>query len=138
MDLHTEQPDVRRRLNFDDIEMRNDDSVPGEGGTGNDALPGNGGVREPAVISDSEETDTENSSGDEEGEQVPGLRVLYEGYGRPPRINVPHRGWVTLFVRGLDGFTQVLSVPIGRIHLALEDHEELPQGNNHQVQRDDR
>lgn len=130
MDIHAEQPDVRRRLNFDDIDMRDDGSVPREGGERNTALPGDAGVPTPAVITDSEATDTEVSSGEEEGDEVPGLRVLYQGYGRPLRLNVPHRGFVTMFIRGLDGFTQVLSLPIGRVQLALQDDEELPEGNH--------
>lgn len=137
MDFHDQQSDVRRRLNFEGVEAGDDDSMSGERGTGDTSLPGNDRVPAPTVITDSEETDTEISSGEEEGDEVPGLRVLYEGYGRPPRINIPHRGFVTLFVRGLDGHTQILSVPIGRVQLALQDDEELPQGNHHQVQRDD-
>ena len=133
MDLHNQQPNVARRLNFDDIDMRDDGSVPREGGAGDTALPGDGGVHEPTVITDSEETDTEVSSGDEEGNEVPGLRILYQGYGRPNRINIPHRGFVTIFCRGIDGFTQVLSLPIGRVQLALEDLEEHQEGNNPEV-----
>lgn len=137
MDFHNQQPNVRRRLDFTGVAAGDDDSMSGEGGTRNTTLPGDDRVPTPEVVTDSEETDTEISSGEEEGEQVPGFRVLYEGHGRPPRINIPHRGWVTLFVRGLDGFTQILSVPIGRVQLALEDLEELPERDHHQVQRDD-
>lgn len=137
MDFHNQQPNVRRRLDFTGVAAGDDDSMSGEGGARNTTLPRDDRVPTPEVVTDSEETDTEISSGEEEGEQVPGFRVLYEGHGRPPRINIPHRGWVTLFVRGLDGFTQILSVPIGRVQLALEDLEELPEGDHHQVQRDD-
>lgn len=137
MDLHNQQPNVRRRLDFTGVTSGDDDSMSGEGGTRNGTLPGDDRVREPTISTDTEETDTEESSGDEERYQVPGLRVLYEGFGRPTNINIPHRGWVTLFVRDLNGYTQVLSVPIGRVQLALQDDEELPEGNDNQVQRND-
>jgi len=133
MDFHNQQSNVQRRLEFDDINMRDDGGVPREGGGGDAPLPGDGGVRQPEIVTDDEATDTEVSSGNEEGEQVPGLRILYQGYGQPRRVRLPHRGYVALFVRGLDGFTQLLSLPIGRIQLALEDDEEQQEGNDPEV-----
>lgn len=120
--FHMEQPDVRRRLNFDNIdaEMPSPPGSPREGSERNPALSGSDTSEECDTSIDFGETDEEfSSSGEEEGNDPPGYRLLYEGYGDPDRIVRARRGYGIIIARYRDGLTRVARVPVDAIHIAM-------------------
>lgn len=130
--MDNQQPNVRRRLSFSDSdeEMRDASMLPREGGQRDIALPGNVGIEECDTEIDLGETDEESLSGEEEGDEEAGIRLLYEGLGRPTRINMPHEGFAIVLGRLEGGITRMVRLPIGRLHIAM------PRRENNQTQRD--
>lgn len=127
-----EQPDVRRRLNFEgiDAEMSTPPGSPREGRERDSPLPGSDSATESDSTIDLGETDEESSSsGDEEGDNLPGYRILYEGHGRPIDVRLPHRGYATIIGRYPNGYTRVARIPLDAVHIAM------PRAERTQAQR---
>lgn len=124
MDLHTEQSNPRRRLNFDDIDMETPDSSPRNRRTEHPTLSRLPRAEQCSDVVSNEGTDTESPSGTPERHPATGYTVLHEGYNRPDHIRIPHRGMATVIVRDLDGFIYVVSLPRSNLHMAYLDDSE--------------
>lgn len=126
MDNHHQQPNVRRRLNFDDMDPQqgeHDDPMHGEGGIGNKPLPRLPGTGERDDYQCSQETDTESPPGSPARNPMGGIRILYQGYDRPRQVTRPRPGMATIIARDHDGLTTIYHLPLGQVQLALEDRE---------------
>lgn len=124
---NNQQPNVRRRLNFedmDDIEMQHDHPLPGDRGTGNAPLPRLPGDDQSDSDYSFEETDTESTPGSPERHPLASLRVLHQGFETPRQINRPRPGMATVIARDANGFTTIYYLPIGQVQLAFADGEE--------------
>lgn len=124
MDIHDQQPDVRRRLDFEDVEMRTPDGLPREGSGGNSPLSGDGGTTASEDSEGSVGTDQESPFRTEDGLEIPGVQVLYQGHGRPQNIRVPPAGLAAVLYRAHDGTTVLFRIPVGRLQVAFDDDQE--------------
>lgn len=126
MDANNQQPNVRRRLNFDDMDIETglDGGMHGNGGEWDSTLPRVPGTGERDYDVGLEETDTESTPGSPPRNPMGGIRILYQGYGRPNQIARPRPGFACVIARDHDGLTTVYYVPLGQVQLALRDPEE--------------
>lgn len=139
--MDNQQPPVQRRLSFQDSdeEMRDVSMLPRNGGERDSALPGNAGDEECDTEIDFGSTDEESTSGEEEGDEEAGIRLLYEGLGRPNRINMPHEGHAIVLGRLEGGITRMVGLPIERLHIAMPNRQRAQANRNpEQNERDDR
>lgn len=126
MDRNAQQPHVRRRLDFEDmeIETQHGNFLPGDR-QGRDApLPSIPRDDQPDHDECIEETDTESAPGTPPRNAMGGIRILYQGYDRPRQVRRPRPGMATIIARDGDGLTTVYNLPLGQVQLALEDGEE--------------
>lgn len=124
MDIHLEQSNVRRRLDFENMELETPPSSPGNRRTEHPTLSRVPRTPERIDTLSDEGTDTESPSRTEERNQAAGYSVLFEGYTRPNHIRIPHRGMATVIVRDLDGFIYVVALPRESVHMAYLDDSE--------------
>lgn len=136
-----EQSDIRRRLNFTNLDedMPSPSSSPREGGERNPTLSRRSSTEESLTSIDFGETDEEwSSSGDEEGDDPPGYRLLYEGPGHTVRVRRPREGQAIIIGRYEGGFTRVARVPVFSVHIAMPRQETQENGNTPRNEINDR
>lgn len=140
MDHYTEQPAVQRRLDFEnmDIEDGTPHFVPGDREQRDSTLPRLRGDFEPCDTVSDAETDPESPPGMPTRDEMGGIRILYQGYGRPDVIRRPRPGMAAVIARDGDGLTTVYYLPLGQVQLALADPEETEsEGGFEQDEIDD-
>lgn len=122
-DYH-QQPNVRRRLSFenisDDEPMRDDANALREGEATNTPLPRMDRDEEPSSHIHIVTPSPPSSPRSPERNQVPSLRILYEGINRPNRVRLPHAGYSVIIQRSHNGYTTMAMVQNEYIRVAQE------------------